>query len=134
METAAAHHGTALITLATSLLLFVCAAYVGRCRVRFGIKAPATTGHMQFEIAYRIQMNTIENVVIFLPVLWVFAVHVSELWATLLGSFWLVGRIWYALAYAREPRSRGAGFLLGMLSFGVLAVGAAWTLVRGVAG
>jgi hypothetical protein len=65
--------GPALVTLATSLLLFVCAAYVGRCRIRFAIKAPATSGHPQFEIAYRIQMNTLENAVLFLPVLWVFA-------------------------------------------------------------
>jgi glutathione S-transferase len=58
-----AYPGPALVTLATSLLLFACAAYVGRCRVRFAIKAPATSGHPQFEIAYRIQMNTLENTV-----------------------------------------------------------------------
>ncbi|HND40450.1 MAG TPA: MAPEG family protein [Accumulibacter sp.] len=127
-----AYHGPALVTLATSLLLFLCAAYVGRCRVKFGIQAPATTGHQQFEIAYRIQMNTLENVVLVLPVLWIFALSLSPWWATLLGCAWLTGRVWYALAYAREPRTRGPGFLLAMLSFGALALGSAWGLWRGL--
>ncbi|MEF8716910.1 MAG: MAPEG family protein [Candidatus Accumulibacter necessarius] len=124
--------GPALVTLATSLLLFACAAYVGRCRVRFAIKAPATSGHPQFEIAYRIQMNTLENVVLFLPVLWVFAVHLSSHWATALGALWLAGRIWYALAYARDPKTRGGGFLLSMLAFGALGLGGAWGVLRGL--
>lgn len=125
-----AYHGPALVTLATSLLLFVCAAYVGRCRVRFSIRAPAVSGHEQFEIAYRIQMNTIENIVLFLPALWIFALALSPWWATLFGCTWLVGRIWYALAYAHDPRKRGPGFLLGMLSFAALALGGAWGILR----
>ena len=127
-----AYPGPALITLATSFLLFSCAAYVGRCRIRFGIQAPATSGHPQFEIAYRIQMNTIENTLVFLPVLWVFAVNLSSLWATVFGGLWLLGRIWYALAYARDPKTRGGGFLLSLLCFGALGVGGAWGVVRGL--
>jgi glutathione S-transferase len=124
--------GPALLTLASSLLLFLCAAYVGRCRLRFGIKAPATSGHPQFEIAYRIQMNTLENTVAFLPVLWVFALHLSAFWATILGGVWLAGRVWYALAYARDPVTRGRGFVLSMLAFSALALGGAWGVVRGM--
>lgn len=127
-----AYSGPALVTLATSLLLFVCAAYVGRCRVKFGIQAPATSGHPQFEIAYRIQMNTIENTVAFLPVLWVFALHLSSLWATVFGGVWLVGRVWYGWAYARDPKTRGGGFLVAMLSFTALALGGAWGVLRGL--
>jgi len=129
-----AYAGPALITLATVLLLFVCAAYVSRCRIRFRIQAPAITGHRQFEIAYRIQMNTLENTVLFLPVLWVAAMALSSFWATVFGAVWLVGRAWYALAYARDPESRGAGFLIGMLAFGALALGGAWGVLRGVLG
>ena len=124
--------GPALLTLASSLLLFLCAAYVGRCRLRFGIKAPATSGHPQFEIAYRIQMNTLENTVAFLPVLWVFALYLSVFWATILGGVWLAGRVWYALAYARDPATRGRGFVLSMLAFSALALGGAWGVVRGM--
>ena len=77
-------------------------------------------------------MNTIENTLVFLPVLWVFAVNLSSLWATVFGGLWLLGRIWYALAYARDPKTRGGGFLLSLLCFGALGVGGAWGVVRGL--
>ncbi|WP_291991067.1 MAPEG family protein [Candidatus Accumulibacter sp. ACC007] len=129
-----AYPGPSLLTLACSLLLFACTAYVGRCRIKFAIKAPATSGHPQFEIAYRIQMNTLENTVAFLPVLWVFALNTSEFWATLLGSAWWLARVWYALAYARDPKTRGAGFGLSMLCFAALGLGGAWGVLRGLLG
>lgn len=127
-----AYPGPALVTLATALLLFACAAYVGRCRIQFGIQAPATSGHPQFEIAYRIQLNTLENTVAFLPVLWVFAIFLSSLWATGIGCVWLLGRVWYARAYACDPKTRGKGFLVSMLAFGTLALGGAWGVLRGL--
>lgn len=129
-----AYPGPALVTLATTLLLFGCAAYVGRCRIRFGVQAPATTGHPQFEIAYRIQMNTVENTLAFLPALWVFALALSGAWATALGGAWLAGRIWYALAYAHDPRTRSGGFLLSTLAFSALVLGGLWGVLRGLIG
>lgn len=129
-----AYPGPSLVSLACSLLLFACSAYVGRCRIKFGIQAPATSGHPQFEIAYRIQMNTLENSVAFLPALWVFALYLSTLWATLLGGGWLLARVWYALAYARDPKTRGPGFGLSMLCFGALGLGGAWGVLRGLLG
>jgi glutathione S-transferase len=53
-------------------------------------------------------------------------------WATILGGVWLAGRVWYALAYARDPQTRGRGFLLSMLAFGALALGGAWGVLRGM--
>ncbi len=129
-----AYPGPSLVTLATALLLFGCAAYVGRCRIRFGIQAPATSGHPQFEIAYRIQMNTLENTVAFLPVLWVFAVNLSSLWASLLGALWVLSRVWYAVAYARDPNQRGRAFLVSMLAFVALGLGGACGVLRGLLG
>jgi glutathione S-transferase len=126
--------GPALVTLATSLLLFGCAAYVGRSRMQYKVAAPATTGHPQFDIAYRIQMNTLENAVAFLPVLWVFALSLSSLWATVLGGIWLAGRLWYALAYAANPKKRGGGFMLSMLAFGALGLGGGFGLLRTLVG
>jgi glutathione S-transferase len=122
--------GPALVTLATALLLFLCAAYVGVCRSKYKVDAPATSGHPQFEIAYRIQMNTVENAVAFLPVLWVCALGLSTLWATVLGGIWLAGRVWYALAYARAPKTRGGGFALSMAAFGALGLGGAFGVLR----
>ncbi len=126
-----AYPGPSLVTLATALLLFGCAAYVGRCRIRFAIQAPATSGHPQFEIAYRIQMNTLENTVAFLPVLWVFAVNLSSLWASVLGTLWVLARVCYAVAYARDPKKRGSAFLVSMLAFAALGLGGAWGVLRG---
>lgn len=114
--------GPALATLATVLLLFLTAANVGRARGKYGVAAPATSGHPQFDIAFRIQMNTIEGAVMFLPALWICALALSAQWATALAGLWLVGRVWYALAYTRSPKTRGGGFLVSMLAFGALAV------------
>lgn len=127
-----AYPGPSLVTLATSLLLFACTAYVGRCRIKFGIQAPAISGHRQFEIAHRIHMNTLENTVAFLPVLWVFALNLSSHWATVFGAGWLAARVWYALGYARDPKKRAAGFGVSMLCFGALGLGSAWGVLRGL--
>ncbi|MCP5228324.1 MAPEG family protein [Accumulibacter sp.] len=127
-----AYPGPTLVTLGTSLLLFACTAYVGRCRIKFGIKAPAVSGHPQFDIAYRIQSNTLENSVAFLPVLWVFALNLSSQWATVFGAGWLAARVWYALAYARQPQARAGGFVLSMLCFAALGLGGAWGVLRGL--
>ena len=114
--------GPALATLATVLLPFLTAANVGRARGKYRVAAPATSGHPQFDIAFRIQMNTIEGAMMFLPALWICALAFSTLWATALAGLWLVGRVWYALAYTRSPKTRGGGFLVSMLAFGALAV------------
>jgi len=123
----------ALVTLATALLLFLTAANVGRARGRYGIAAPATSGHPAFEVAYRIQMNTLENAVAFLPVLWVFAVFLSPGWAAVLGAVWLFGRIWYAIGYSIAPTQRGPGFLLASVAFGALGLGGGVGVLRTLA-
>jgi glutathione S-transferase len=124
--------GPMLITLASSLLLFACSAYVGRCRMKFAIKAPATSGHPQFEIAYRIQMNTLENTVAFLPVLWVFALNLSSSGQRCSVAAGLLARVWYALAYARDPEDARRGLRLSMLCFAALGLGGAWGVLRGL--
>ena len=121
---------TALATLLICLLLFGTAANVGRARVRYGIKAPAVTGHEMFERAYRIQMNTLENSVLVMPTLWLYAGFMGDRGAAMLGAVWLVARIWYAIAYQADPMKRGGGFVLSMLAFGALGVGALWGVVQ----
>jgi len=121
---------TALVTLLICLLLFGTAANVGRARVRYGIKAPAVAGHEMFERAYRIQMNTLENTVLVLPTLWLFAGFMGDRGAAMLGAVWLVARVWYAIAYQADPMRRGAGFGLSMLAFGALGLGALWGVIK----
>ena len=123
-------HWPALITLATLALLFGCASYVGRARIRYRIAAPATLGPEEFNRAFRVQMNTLENAVIFLPALWLAALYGSPRLAAALGATWVVARIWYAFAYARDPKSRGAPFVTAYAAWGALMLLAAWGLLN----
>ncbi|MBK9245447.1 MAG: MAPEG family protein [Burkholderiales bacterium] len=125
-------HWPALVTLAALALCFATAAIVGKARVRYRVAAPATTGHEMFERAFRVQMNTLENAVVFIPALWLCALFVGPLTATTLGGLWLVGRIWYAVAYLHEPKSRGSGFVLAYVAWGGLMIAASWGVLRGM--
>ena len=127
-------HWPALLTLAALTLCFATAAIVGKARVRYRVAAPATTGHEMFERAFRVQMNTLENVVIFLPALWLCAIFFGSLTATVLGGMWVIGRVWYAAAYLREPKSRGSGFVLAFAAWGGLMITASWGVLRGLLG
>jgi len=121
----------ALVTLLTVLLLFGTMFVTGKARGKYDIKAPAISGHPGFERAYRVQMNTIENTVMFLPVLWLAATHgFGGLWAGTAGLVWLVGRSWYALAYLNDPASRGGGFVVSMLGWAALVLMAGIGIVR----
>lgn len=115
-------HLPALVTLLTILLLFATTVATGRARGKYGIKAPATSGHPVYERAYRVQMNTIESSVLFLPTLWLAASYGFSGWAGMAGLVWVAGRVWYALAYLRDPAKRGPGFVTGMVAFLALLV------------
>jgi len=117
---------TAFITLLTVALLFAVTFNVVRARGKYRIQAPATTGHEMFERAYRIQLNTIENVLMFLPALWLYAIFIGDKGAGDSGMIWLVGRIWYAFAYQTNPAKRGYGFLISLLVIAGLWLGAAY--------
>ena len=123
-------HLSALVTLLTVLLLFACMAVVGRARGKYGIKAPAVSGHPQFERAYRVQMNTLEASVMFLPTLWLATQFGFGGWAGIAGLVWIAGRIWYALAYLRDPAKRGPGYGVGMLAWFALLLMAAFGVGR----
>jgi uncharacterized MAPEG superfamily protein len=115
-------HLPALVTLLTILLQFGTMWAVGHARGKYGIKAPATSGDPAFERAYRVQMNTLEQTVMFLPTLWLAAHYGFSGWAGVAGLVWIVGRVWYALAYLKDPAKRGPGYLVGMLGWVVLLV------------
>jgi uncharacterized MAPEG superfamily protein len=111
-----------LVVLLTVLLLFGTLCAVGHARGKYGIEAPATSGHPAFERAYRVQMNTLEATVMFLPTLWLAARYGFAGWAGLAGLAWIAGRVWYALAYLRDAARRSGGFLLAMLAWAAVLV------------
>ena len=115
-------HLPALVGALTVVLLFCTAFAVGRARTRYGIHAPAMTGHPVFERLARVQMNTLEAAMMFLPSLWLAARYGNPGVAGILGVVWLLGRAWYGFAYARDPASRGMPFGLGMLMMAALLV------------
>ena len=121
---------TSLITLLICLLLLVTGLNVGRARQRYGIKAPAVSGHEMFERAYRIQMNTLESALPLLPALWLYAGLIGDRGAAVMGALWLVARVWYAVAYQADPARRGGGFGLAFLAMVGLWLGALWGVVR----
>jgi len=121
---------TALVTLLVLLLMFLTSLNVGRARGLYGIKAPAVTGHEMFERAFRIQMNTLENAALMLPALWLYAGLIGDKGAGVTGLVWIAGRVWYAMAYQKDPAKRGGGFTVAFLAFAGLWFGAAWGVGR----
>ncbi len=97
---------------------------VGRARHRYGVKAPATTGHEVFERYFRVQQNTLETLIVFIPAISLFAIYVNPNWAAWIGLVYVVGRILYLRAYVADPAKRSVGFTLSALPILVLLVGA----------
>jgi glutathione S-transferase len=106
------YHLTALVTLLAILFFFFTCMNVSRSRTRTGIKAPAMSGHPDFERAFRIQMNTLEWMPIFLPSLWLFAVYIGDAGAAAIGAIWIIGRIVYFVGYSQAAAKRGPGFMI----------------------
>lgn len=128
------HTYTAAVTLLALLLYMVLSIVVGQARGKYGIKAPAVAGHENFERAYRVQMNTVEQMVFFLPALWLYAVLLSDKGAAVGGLIWVIGRAVYAVSYLGAPEKRGPGMAISMLAQIGLFLGAVFGLVRAAIG
>ncbi|MAI53369.1 MAG: hypothetical protein CMP96_03320 [Gammaproteobacteria bacterium] len=111
------------VTLLALLQFVVMGIMVGRARGLYGVKAPATTGHEQFERWFRVHYNTLEKLIVFLPSLWLFGYYVGQYYAAGLGGIYLVGRLLYALTYIRDPATRGLGTLLSDLPMVIMLLG-----------
>ncbi len=120
---------TALATLAMVAVYVWTMALVGPARRKHGVKAPATTGPDDFNRVYRAHVNTLEQLVMMLPVLWIFAATVGDRWAALLALVWIIGRIIYVRAYAASADTRGTGFMIGFSALAVGLLGGAGTIV-----
>jgi len=103
---------------------------VGSARERYGVRAPAVTGHEIFERRFRVQQNTLEQLIAFLPGLYLFAHYWQPVWGAAIGVVYLAGRELYSAAYVRDPAKRGAGFGLSFLAVAALVLGGLCGAVR----
>lgn len=115
---------TAIVALLALLEYQIIGMLCGQARGRYDVQAPATTGHPIFERWYRVQMNTLEQLIVFLPALFLFARFVSPTWAGWIGLVFIVGRIIYARSYVADPSSRSLGFALTAIPNILLVLGA----------
>jgi len=95
-----------------------------RGRIRHNVPAPATTGNAAFECYFRVQMNTLEQLVIFVPSLVMFAHYWGPLLAAALGALFIIGRALYFYGYTRAPERRHVGFLVSSVPNLALLIGA----------
>ena len=119
----------ALVTLLLIIQYLTFTMLVGAARSKSGIKAPAITGDEQFERAYRVQMNTLEQLVLTLPALWLSGLYFNSMVAALLGLAFFLGRVLYRAGYVKDPAKRGPGFGIGFLASIGLVLTAAWGVI-----
>jgi len=114
----------ALATIAALLVYLSSFVLAARMRGKHGVKAPSIDGPEEFKRALRIQANTLEQLALFLPSLWLFAIYVSVTWAALLALVWIAGRILYIVTYFRDPATRSPGFVTAGIACMTLLTGA----------
>jgi len=113
-----------LVTLLILLEYLVIGYLVSKARARFKVRAPAVTGHLEFERYFRVQQNTIEQLVVVLPAMWIFGLTLNPPWAALLGLVFVLARAAYAYGYIKTGGGRHHGFMFGMYATIALLVGA----------
>jgi glutathione S-transferase len=122
------------IVTALAVLQFIVFGFkVGRARGRFGVKAPSIAGNEIFERYFRVQQNTLEQLIVFLPGLYLFSHYYRPLVAAALGLVYLIGREVYAFTYVKEPAKREIGFGLTFLPAAILVLGGLFGAVRSLA-
>ncbi len=112
-----------LVTVSALAVYFIITLNVGRARFKYKVLPPATTGDPNFERALRVQQNTLEQMIFFLPLLWLFCFYINPIWGSAIGVFWIVGRILYAWGYYQAAEKRMIGFALASLSSLTLLIG-----------
>ena len=123
------HLQAALITALTVVVITIAMYFVGRARGKYQIHAPATTGHPDFDRAFRAHQNTLEQTVMFLPLLWLATMYCNEQYAAYLGYAWLIGRLWFVFGYIAEAGKRSMGFSISILATLILLVMSLWGII-----
>lgn len=123
---------TSLVTILAILITIFFMVRTGLNRGKLKVFAPKTAGQETWERYFRVHCNTVEQMVIFLPALWLAAVYSSDQWAGGIGAVWLVGRLVYSHLYIKAPKSRGPGMMLTLFPTVILAGIALFHIVEGM--
>jgi glutathione S-transferase len=118
--------GMELVFIVTCLILIeymVFGFLVGKARAKYNVPAPATSGDPVFERYWRVHQNTLEQLVIFLPSMLMFAYLANPTYAAMAGVLFFVGRLLYLRGYVSDPGSRGPGFLIGFVATVFVLIG-----------
>ncbi|MBL0929967.1 MAG: MAPEG family protein [Alphaproteobacteria bacterium] len=119
-----------LATIAALTLYTVLCFKVGSARGKYAVPAPATDGPPEFLRYLRVQMNTLEQIVVALPAIWLCAIWVGDPWAGIGGAVWIAGRALYARGYYADPKKRGAGFMIAMFASTAMLLAALVAIFR----
>jgi glutathione S-transferase len=119
-----------IVILLAALEFMALGGMVGYARAKYGVKAPATGGHEIFERHFRVHYNTLEQLIVFIPSIWLFGAYISDLWGAVIGAVFIVARVLYAMGYVRDPKKREVGSILSFLCILPLLLGALYGAIR----
>lgn len=120
----------ALVTVGALILYMFVTTKVGSARAKYGVPAPTMTGPADFERVVRVHYNTLEQLVVFLPALWLFGHFVSDRYAAALGLVWIIGRVLFAWGYYQAADKRSLGFGIAIIATMILVIGSLIGIVR----
>ena len=124
-------YATIVVMLALAQYLFF-TMKTGLARGKYNIDAPKCVGDDNFERQFRVQQNTMEQLIVFIPALFAFSVFVSPLWGPAIGLVFIIGRFVYAHGYINDPKKRAPGMLMTFFTNAILVVGAIVGVVVGM--
>ena len=119
----AAYPMTAVVVVLSLFVYIWVTMKVGGARAKYSVQAPAVDGPVEFQRVFRVHMNTLEQIVLFIPALVLFAAAWGDMLAAIIGVFWPIGRVLYAVTYYSAAEKRGPGFGMTFLSSVVLLLG-----------
>lgn len=121
------------IVISIALIQFIYfSILVGKARGTYGVDAPATSGDPTFECYHRVQQNTLEQLVVFIPAMIMFGMYIRPDIAAGIGAVYIIGRFIYLKAYVNDPKKRTIGFMLTLLPNVILILGGLYGAVMRV--
>lgn len=122
-------HATLIVLLALLQYIWF-TVRVGSKRGKYQVNAPACEGDETWERMFRVQQNTMEQLVIMIPAAYAFAYYTSGLWVLLPGVAFIIGRFLFSAEYIKDPKTRVPGMSLTLAANAGLVIGALVGLLR----